>query len=56
MDMVDGHEMVTITVQRSTLEAAINCVEACATDRGEPERYREWYSAALTELQTASEA
>jgi hypothetical protein len=34
----------------STLEAAINCVDACAADEREPERYRTWYAEAATEL------
>lgn len=47
---VADDELVTITVSRSTLDAAVNCVQAAANDPTEPERYRKWYSEALAEL------
>jgi hypothetical protein len=40
----------------STLEAAINCTEALAADRREPERYREWYAQAASDLRAAAAA
>jgi hypothetical protein len=33
-----------------TLRAALNCLDACATDDREPERYRDWYRKSAIEL------
>ena len=50
-----GPSMVTVTIQRSTLEAALNCLDALASDRREPERYRTWYAEAAIELRAGGE-
>ena len=38
-------------LSNSAIEAAINCLRALSTDPREPERYREWYTEALAELE-----
>jgi hypothetical protein len=43
-------EPITITITRGALIATINCVRAGADDRLEPERYREWYEDAHSQL------
>jgi hypothetical protein len=50
--MDEDEEWVTITISRSTLDAAVNCVESRANDEAEPERYRRWYQEALAELES----
>ena len=46
-------DLVTVTVSERTVEAALNCLDACAEDDREPERYREWYREAAAELRRA---
>jgi hypothetical protein len=48
---MNENEMVTVTLKWSTLEAAVTCTEALASDKREPERYRDWYHNATVELQ-----
>jgi hypothetical protein len=38
------------TPSPDTLRAALNCLDACATDDREPERYRDWYRESAIEL------
>ena len=42
--------MKRMELTERTVEAALNCLDACATDEREPERYREWYAQAAEEI------
>lgn len=46
------HE-VTITISERTLEAALACLDACATDETEPQRYQDWYAESAQEIREA---
>jgi hypothetical protein len=39
-----------IDLTDDTLQAALNALDACAYDRREPERYRDWYAGAAEEI------
>jgi len=41
---------LTVTLSRRTIEAALNCLDACASDEREPDRYRDWYANAAVEI------
>lgn len=40
--MSDVWEEITV---ESAKQAVLNCLDACASDEGEPERYARWYAA-----------
>lgn len=46
---------ITLTLTPSHLEAVLNCLDACASDEREPERYRSWYAEAAAEIRAQSD-
>lgn len=49
-----GRELVDVgALPMWVIKALLNCTDSGATDRTEPERYREWFAAAAAELRKA---
>jgi hypothetical protein len=44
---------IAVRVPVGALDAAVNCLEASATDEREPERYREWYAESAQTIRAA---
>ncbi len=50
--MEDPTAKAQMEVSMATFEAILSCLEACAEDDREPERYRDWYQKSLVEVRT----